>query len=224
MFSAIKQRPVYSCGLLLLASLPLYAPAQGYILDNINKILDKYGEETFQSVTELQSIVVTFKTAPDREKLTAINNFFNSKLKYAEDQYLWDQVDYWATPLESISRKAGDCEDYVIAKYTFLKSLHVSNDKLRLTYVRATIQGEHGASAKAHMVLSYYPSLNGEPLILDNLTTDILPASHRPDLKPIFSFNDKKLWVGNSSKQKSNSQPHLSKWRNLLARMQKDSI
>lgn len=207
-------------GCLSLAAIPLYAPAQGYILNNINKVLQVYDEETFQTVVELNEIVVTLKGAPDTDKLKAINNFFNSKLQYADDRLLWEKPDYWATPLESINRKAGDCEDYVIAKYTFLKTLRVSTDKLRLTYVRATI----GTSARAHMVLSYYPTLDGEPLILDNLTPEILPASSRPDLKPIYSFNDKKLWVGGSKTPKTNSQSHLSKWRGLLSRMRKNKI
>lgn len=39
------------------------------------------------------------------------------------------------------------------------------------------------------MVVAYYPAPDAEPLILDNLLTTILPASERPDLIPVFSFN-----------------------------------
>ena len=35
-----------------------------------------------------------------------------------------------------------------------------------------------------------------EPLILDNLITEVRPASRRPDLVPVFSFNSEGLWQG----------------------------
>jgi hypothetical protein len=44
------------------------------------------------------------------------------------------------------------------------------------------------------------------------------------DLTPIFSFNDKGLWVGSSSKPKGDASSHLSRWRDLLTRMQADGI
>jgi hypothetical protein len=74
------------------------------------------------------------------------------------------------------------------------------------------------------MVLSYYETPQSEPLILDNLNTEIYPASSRTDLSPVFSFNDKGLWVGSSSKPKADSQSHLSRWRDVLLRMQLDGI
>jgi hypothetical protein len=51
-----------------------------------------------------------------------------------------------------------------------------------------------------------------------------MPASSRKDLTPIFSFNDKGLWVGNSTKPKSDASSHLSRWRDVLTRMQADGI
>ena len=74
------------------------------------------------------------------------------------------------------------------------------------------------------MVLSYYATPQSEPLILDSLIKEISPASQRKDLSPIFSFNDKGLWVGNSNKPKSDSQSHLSKWRDVLLRMRADGL
>jgi predicted transglutaminase-like cysteine proteinase len=74
--------------------------------------------------------------------LKQINNFFNQKVEFGEDIDVWGKSDYWATPLESIGRLAGDCEDYSIAKYTFLKILNVPNEKLRLTYVRAEMMNQ----------------------------------------------------------------------------------
>ena len=46
-----------------------------------------------------------------------------------------------------------------------------------------------------HMVVAYYPKPSAIPLILDNLKSDLLPASQRKDLLPIYSFNGSKLWL-----------------------------
>ena len=77
---------------------------------------------------------------------------------------------------------------------------------------------------RAHMVLSYYATPQSEPLILDNINTQIYPASSRGDLTPVFTFNDKGLWVGNSNKPKGDASTHLSKWRDLLVRISQDGL
>jgi predicted transglutaminase-like cysteine proteinase len=184
----------------------------------------RYGEEAHKSILELQQLVSDLQSAPELEKIQKINNFFNSKIIFADDISVWGQSDYWASPLEAIGRQAGDCEDYSIAKYMFLKAANVPNEKLRLTYVRAELNIQNHRSVIAHMVLSYYATPQSEPLILDSLKPDIFPASQRKDLVPIFSFNDKGIWVGSSNKPKGESQAHLSKWRDVLLRMQMDGL
>lgn len=184
----------------------------------------RYGDVAYKDVLELEQLINQLKTAPEAEKLKKVNDFFNQKIEYAEDIDLWGQSDYWATPLEALGRQAGDCEDYSIAKYVFLKILNIPNDKLRLTYVRAELNFDGIRAVRAHMVLSYYPTPQSIPLILDSLKPDILPASSRGDLTPIFSFNDKGIWVGSGNKPKGEATSHLSKWRDVLTRMQADGI
>ncbi|MEQ1766296.1 MAG: transglutaminase-like cysteine peptidase [Methylotenera sp.] len=199
--------------------------AAGYDFNKLSSLAKlRYGDEAHLNILELQQLISQLKTVPEVEKLKKINDFFNQKINYAEDIDLWSQSDYWATPLEAIGREAGDCEDYSIAKYVFLKTLNVPNDKLRLTYVRAEINFDGIRTVRAHMVLSYYPSPQSEPMVLDSLVPEILPASSRKDLTPIFSFNDKGLWIGSSSKPKADAGTHLSKWRDVLTRMQADGI
>lgn len=184
----------------------------------------RYGEEAYKNTLELRELITLLQSAPEAEKLKQVNDFFNRKINFAEDIDLWGKSDYWATPLEFIGRLAGDCEDYSIAKYTFLKILNVPNEKLRLTYVRAEIMNQDRRVVLAHMVLSYYATPQSEPLILDSLVPEIMPSSNRKDLTPIFSFNDKGLWVGSSSQSKGNSTSHLSRWRDVLTRIQADGI
>ena len=90
--------------------------------------------------------------------------------------------------------------------------------------MRAQISRQDKNVVLAHMVLSYYATPQSEPLILDSLVPEIMPSSSRRDLIPIFSFNDKGLWVGTSSKPKGESTSHLSRWRDVLIRLQADGL
>jgi len=202
-----------------------YIFAAGYDFDKLGALArQRYGEEARQDIEDLQLLVSQLKTAPDAEKLRKINDFFNNKMLFAEDIEIWGQSDYWSTPLESIGRQAGDCEDFSIAKYMFLKAANIPNNKLRLTYVKARLNNGGQKSVRAHMVLSYYSTPQAEPLILDSLVPGIYPASERKDLSPIFSFNDKGIWVGSNPNPKDDAQSHLSKWRDVLLRMQMEGL
>ena len=45
-----------------------------------------------------------------------------------------------------------------------------------------------------HMVLAYYPDPGAEPWVMDNLEKRFMPARERPDLTPVYSFNDDRVW------------------------------
>jgi predicted transglutaminase-like cysteine proteinase len=185
---------------------------------------ERYGEEAKKTIYELQTLLTELKSASEIEKLKRINVFFNDKINFDDDMSIWGVSDYWATPLESIGKKRGDCEDFTIAKYVFLRSLDIPNERLKLTYVRAQIGGPHSKLFQAHMVLSYYATPTSEPLILDNLISDVREASRRVDLTPIFSFNSEGLWAGTANTANGTSLNNLSRWRNVLARIQQDGI
>lgn len=211
------------CALILIGLSSIYAAH--YDFNQLSMLASKrYGEQAYQNIVALDELIKRLQSATDQEKLSQVNNYFNQKIQFTNDLDLWGKSDYWATPLETIGRQAGDCEDFTIAKYIVLKVLNVDNNRLRLTYVRAKFFNDGNQSVVAHMVLSYYPTPQSEPLILDNLTPEILPASSRTDLSPIFSFNDKGLWVSASNQPKAESQSNLSRWRDVLARTRADGI
>ena len=154
----------------------------------------------------------------DSDKLKSVNDFLNRNLRFEDDQTLWGQSDYWATPLETLSAGAGDCEDFSIAKYFTLKAIGIPTSRLRLIYVRAQLGGPTSGMSQAHMVLAYYPSPDSEPLVLDNLISEIRSASRRADLSPVFSFNSDGIWAGTGAGQATHDTSRLSRWRDLLAR------
>lgn len=184
----------------------------------------RYGAQAKQKVLQLESLLNTLQSASEPEQLKGINTFFNANIRFVSDQNNWGASDYWATPLESLGKNKGDCEDYSIAKYTFLRSLGIPDERLKLTYVKARIGGSHSKVFQAHMVLSYYKSPTAEPMILDNLISDIYPSSRRTDLKPVFSFNSAGLWVGTSTNTKGGSLKSLSRWGDVLTRIKNDGI
>lgn len=146
-------------------------------------------------------------------QIAAINGFVNRRIEYREDMEVWGQVDYWASPLESLEKGQGDCEDFAIAKYFGLTALGVPHRKLRLVYVRAAM----GGPPVPHMVLAYYPTPDADPLVLDSLVPDVRPASQRTDLTPVFSFNAEGIWEGVSlSTVRGNPAERLSRWGDVL--------
>ena len=72
-------------------------------------------------------------------QLEGVNDFFNRRVRWLDDSRIWGEEDYWATPLETLGRGAGDCEDYSIAKYQTLRKLGVPSERLRMIYVRARL-------------------------------------------------------------------------------------
>lgn len=178
------------------------------------------------SFNEWSALMQTPPDAAIETRLHKVNDFFNRKLAYFEDQEIWGVQDYWATPMESLSKGKGDCEDYVIAKYFALRHMNVPDSQLRLIYVKARIGGANSKIQQAHMVLAYYPSGNAEPLVLDNLVSDILPASKRPDLFPIFSFNSQGVFTGTAATAAigTGGTSRLSRWQDLLERARREGF
>ena len=161
-----------------------------------------------------------------QDKLGRINQFFNRKIQFTDDLQAWGQTDYWATPIETLAKAKGDCEDFTIAKYFTLLEAGLPNEQLRLIYVKARIGGPASNVTQAHMVLAYYPAPDEEPLILDNLITEIRPASRRPDLLPVFSFNSQGIWASsNASGMPSDSGVgRLTRWQELLKRVRAEGM
>src|SRR5262249_3645995 len=56
-------------------------------------------------------------------RLGWLNQTVNMTVKQASDWALYGDADYWASPLQTLDRGAGDCEDYAILKYVALREL-----------------------------------------------------------------------------------------------------
>jgi predicted transglutaminase-like cysteine proteinase len=202
---------------LLFALLP---PSRAWDADRMMQAAQRHGARAAASVRQLQPLLAQAAALDDEAKLQAINQFFNRRVRYAEDIEVWGQVDYWATPLEMLAQGRGDCEDYAIAKYFSLVAAGMPVARLRMVYVRARLEG----AVQAHMVLAYYATPSAEPLILDSLIDDVRPASRRPDLTPVFSFNSEGLWQGVGGLSAGDPVARLSRWREVLVKVKEEGF
>lgn len=183
--------------------------------DAIANITQEHGQYAGRRVKFWQDLINSGMDLSDTEKLEKVNHFFN-ELKFVNDIDHWGKEDYWATPLQTLVTNGGDCEDFSIAKYFTLREMGVSDELMRLTYVKALDLDQ------AHMVLTYYPSPETEPLILDNLVGEIKPSDERDDLLPVYSFNGDGLWLAKSRLGEARHvgrADRLGPWRDVIARI-----
>lgn len=188
------------------------------------------GPAGVSAAAALQELLNYAGSVDDTIKLATVNVFFNRRILFRDDIEVWRQQDYWASPLETLWKGQGDCEDYAIAKYFSLLAVGMPAQRLRLVYVRASLGAPAGPQV-AHMVLAYYPAPSGapdsmaaDPWILDNLIGEIRPASQRPDLTPVFSFSVDGLWQGTSGSSGGDPLARLSRWRDVLDKAREEGL
>lgn len=121
-----------------------------------------------------------------KERAIGVNSLMN-KQRYILDNKNWGKSDYWATPIEFLTR-GGDCEDFAIAKYVALRALGVEEERMRIAIVHDNIKNI------PHAILIVY-SAEGA-LVLDNQNPDVKKAdSLRTRYRPIFSINRQAWWL-----------------------------
>jgi len=187
------------------------------LLKNVEKKYDLFAVNRFKA---LKALVQSLENADEIRKLEEVNDFWNG-VQFRSDRELWGVSDYWATPWEFLARDAGDCEDYVIAKYFTLKYLGVDPKKMYFTYVRAL------RFDQPHMVLTYFETPEATPLILDNINYRIFPASQRKDLIPIYNFNGDELESYSDKRVKNmdgKSMKIKKKWDRVVENIKKEKI
>ncbi len=217
--SATKQAFQRTCRLLFAGLLALWLGLALAELDFVTlqqQLIARFGPARLVLLKDWQAQLEASKKLPEAEKLKRLNDFFNRNIVFGEDITIWNQTDYWATPLETIGRGQGDCEDFAIVKYYSLRLAGIPVNKMRLIYVKA----KQGNNSRAHMVLAYYASPTAEPLVLDNLDPAMKPASKRPDLTPVFSFNSQGIYAGvaGTTAASAGGTGKLSRWEELMQR------
>ncbi|MFM8680835.1 MAG: transglutaminase-like cysteine peptidase [Alphaproteobacteria bacterium] len=134
---------------------------------------------------EWRQLVARLAEKPRRERIDRVNAFFN-RIPYVVDASNWGVADYWATPLQFLSR-AGDCEDYAIAKYFTLRQLGFAIDEMRIVVLDDTnLRVPH-----AILVVADGDRL----LVLDNQIPDVVDSKRILHYKAIYSINESRWWL-----------------------------
>lgn len=138
----------------------------------------RFAEDLREELSHIQSDS-TYKMA---QKVNAMMN----EQKYILDNKNWGKSDYWATPIEFMSR-GGDCEDFAIAKYAALRALGVPDNRMRVAIVQDLKKNI------PHAVLVVYSEKGA--IILDNQIKEARRADTISHYKPIYSINREAWWL-----------------------------
>lgn len=209
-------------GMSLLPSVALIPWAGAWNVASLQTVMERrFGQPGLQRLQAWMQLLQSQQGQNPPQQLVAINDFWNLNVLAGVDQNIWHEADYWATPLETLGKGSGDCEDFVIGKYFSLIRLGVPARQMRLIYVRARVGGVGSTQSIAHMVLGFYATPQADPLVLDNLVAGIQKASQRTDLTPVFSFDAEAVYVNGA---RSTSSERINRWQNLLVRMRQEGF
>jgi predicted transglutaminase-like cysteine proteinase len=115
-------------------------------------------------------------------RLGEINRAVNLAIRPMSDLANYGEVDVWSSPLATLARGAGDCEDYAIAKMAALKAAGVPSEDLRLVILHDSAHGED------HAVLAV--RLDGRWLVLDNRMLVMRADNQITNYQPTFVADD----------------------------------
>jgi predicted transglutaminase-like cysteine proteinase len=135
--------------------------------------------------TRWKALLRQMQAKPEREQIEGVNAFFN-QINYIEDIQNYGKTDYWATPVEFLTR-GGDCEDFAIAKYAALRALGFSPQQLRVAIVMDEIKNI------PHAILVVYSDAGN--FVLDNQDQKVEAIAAVSRYKPIFSINSDSWWL-----------------------------
>jgi predicted transglutaminase-like cysteine proteinase len=111
-------------------------------------------------------------------RLGEVNRAINLAIKPVSDLANYGEIDVWSSPLSTLAKGSGDCEDYAIAKMVALREAGVPSHDLRLVILRNTTRTED------HAVLAVRQ--RGIWLILDNRMLVMLNDSQLRGYHPLF--------------------------------------
>lgn len=119
-----------------------------------------------------------------KARLGLINRAINLALRPVRDSD--DEGDTWSSPLATLEKGAGDCEDYAIAKLVALRLAGIDSNDLRLTIVHDERRDED------HAVAAVW--LDDQWLILDNRRLVMLEDSEMKNVRPAVSIDSAGVW------------------------------
>ena len=141
--------------------------------------------DTHCTPQEWQALLDQMRGRDLRDQIKIANDAMNAR-PYVTTAQNWHRSMYWETAFQFL-RFGGQCQDYAIAKYLLLRAAGVPADLMRMVVLR------DAAIGLDHAILAVY--VDGEPMLLDNLRTGIVPASEVSYYHPYYSINENGWWA-----------------------------
>jgi predicted transglutaminase-like cysteine proteinase len=121
------------------------------------------------------------------EAIKLINRRVNAEITYRTDKALWGKADYWATPAEIIAKRAGDCEDFAIAKMAVLRKAGFDASQLQLIVLKDVRKQVFHAVLAVHTPSGTF--------VLDNMNNTVSTDTALRNYMPIMSFAANKSFI-----------------------------
>lgn len=138
--------------------------------------------------------IASIQSDPKIRQLLKVNLWFQ-KFPYKQDNWVYGEDDYWASPAEFLER-GGDCEDYAIIKYVTLRKLGFSADDMKIAMVTDVYSGtEH-----SFLIVNY----EGAEFVLDNREKLVVSRYMKNRYRPLFAFNEETVWAYDRPKNAAN--------------------
>jgi len=182
----------------------------------LQSIEDKLGNSAKKRVICYNNTIESYQEFSQYEQLAKVNYFLNDILPKVDKPNV-DKENYWETPKEFLTMGKGDCEDYAIIKYFTLLKLGFEKEKLFMTVAYEKYTGQY------HMVLSYFKDGDKYPLILDNLSFNVVSLQKRKDLVPNMFINDSGVYKLNQDSKLIKVARGAKQFKELIKRVQKES-
>ena len=195
----IRPWPWLFAGLvLLLVVLPARPQIGGLDFPRLQSAASSLGPHAERAAGEVRDLVLRIATADDTLRLRRVNEHVNRRVAFAADSLAWNQDDYWASAAGGAGQGRGRLRglrdrQVLPARWPPARpwrgcawSTCVPNWHLLIAARRQP--GPHGAG-----LLRGQRRRAADPR---QPVPDIVPASRRPDLTPVFSFNSEGLWNG----------------------------
>lgn len=119
------------------------------------------------------------------QQVRIINASMNRHISYRFDTH--PSGDQWATVNETLEKRAGDCEDIVVAKMQALRALGVPATDVYMTI------GREGSSGAVHAILLV--RMANRFWVLDNRVDRLVTQEDYRDFYPILTFSGGSTWV-----------------------------
>ena len=132
-----------------------------------SEIARRIGRKGLKRLHRWESLINEYQGGSDAEKLESVSRFFANRIIQAPDAGGHRGNEYWQSPIETLIRGRGDCDDFAMAHYVSLRLLGIPADQLRIAIMKGPANTNHG-------VVFYYPEGESDPWVVDNLFSERL--------------------------------------------------